>query len=62
MFDVKMDFTRKTRWVLDGHKILSPDGFTYSGIVSRESARITFTCATLNGLYVFAADKRYTYL
>ena len=26
IFDVKMDFTRKARWVLDGHKCADPDG------------------------------------
>ena len=43
VFDVKMDFTRKARWVLDGHKTPYLVGSTYAGVVSRESARIAFT-------------------
>jgi len=62
IFDVKMDFTRKARWVLDGHKTPSPVGSTYAGVVSRESVRIALTYAALNGLDVFAADIRNAYL
>ena len=35
VFDVKMDFTRKSRWVLDGHRTPNPIGSTYAGVVSR---------------------------
>ena len=56
VFDVKMDFTRKFRWVLDGHKTPYPIGSTYIGAVSRESVRIAFTYTALNDLEVFAAD------
>ena len=62
IFDVKMDFTRKARWVLDGHKCEKPDISTYAGVVSRESVRIAFTYAALNGLDVFAADIQNAYL
>ena len=62
VFDVKMDFTRKARWVLDGHKTPDPIGSTYAGVVSRESVRIAFTYAALNGVDVFAADIRNAYL
>ena len=62
IWDVKMDFTRKARWVLDGHKTPDPIRPTFAGVVSRESVRITFTYAALNGLQVFAADIRNTYL
>ena len=57
-----MDFTRKARWVLDGHKTPDPIGSTYAGVVSRESVRIALTYAALNGLDVFAADIRNAYL
>ena len=53
-----MDFTRKARWVLDGHKTPNPIGSTHAGVASRDSIRIAFTCAALNGLDVFAADVR----
>lgn len=62
VFDVKMDFTRKARWVLDGHKTPDIIGSTYAGVVSRESVRIAFTYAALNGLQVCAADIRNAYL
>ena len=62
VWDVKMDFTRKARWVLDGHKTTDPIGSTYAGVVSHESVRIAFTYAALNGLEVCAADIRNVYL
>ena len=62
VYDVKMDFTRKARWVLDGHKTESVGYSTYAGVVSRESVRIMLTYAALNGLDVCAADIRNAYL
>ncbi len=62
VFDVKMDFTRKARWVLDGHRTPAVDGCTYAGVVSRESVRIMFTYAALNGLDICAADILNAYL
>jgi hypothetical protein len=56
VFDIKMSFERKARWVLDGHKTPDIAGSTYAGVVSHESVRIAFTYAALNGLDVFAAD------
>ena len=53
IFDVKMCFSRKSRWVLDGHKTLSPEGSTCAGLVSREFTRIDFMCAALSGIYFF---------
>ena len=62
IFDVKMDFTRKARWVKDGH--LTPDAIdsNFAGVVSRESVRIAFTYAALNGLDVCATDIKAAYL
>ena len=62
VWDVKMDFTRKARWVLDGYKSPDPVGSKYAGVVSRESVRIALTYAALNGLQVFSADIRNAYL
>ncbi|CAJ1957768.1 unnamed protein product, partial [Cylindrotheca closterium] len=62
VWDVKMDFTCKARWVLDGHKTPDPLYSQYAGVVSRESVRIAFTYAALNKLDVFAADIRNAYL
>ena len=57
-----MDFARKARWVLDGHKTPDPIGSTYAGVVSRESVRIALTYAALNDLDIFAADIWNAYL
>ena len=62
VFDVKINFTRKARWVLDGHKTLDPVVSTYAGVVLRERVRITFTYAALNNMDTFAADVRNKYL
>ena len=35
IFDIKMDFTFKARWVLDGHRTPDVLGSTYAGVVSR---------------------------
>ena len=56
IFNVKMDFTRKAIWVLDGHGSTDPVGSTYAGLVSRYSVRIAFTYAALNNIDVLAAD------
>jgi hypothetical protein len=39
-WDVKMDFTRKARWVLAGHKTPNPVGSTHAGAASQDSIRI----------------------
>ena len=56
VWDVKMDFTRKARWVLDGHKMADPIGPSFAGVDLRESIRIAFMYAALNAQQVFAAD------
>ena len=40
IFDVKMDFRRKARFVAGGHTTNPPSESTYAGVVSRESVRI----------------------
>ena len=62
VFDVKMGFTRKARFVLDFHKTVDPVGSTYENAVSRESVKIAFTYAALNDLDIFATDIRNAYL
>ena len=62
VFDVKMDFTRKARWVKDGHK--TPDSTTpsFAGVVSRRRICVTLTYAALLGLPVIGVDIRNAYL
>ena len=62
VFDVKMDFTRKARFVATGCMSADPEGTTYAGVVSRESVRIALTYAALHDLEVFAADVQNAYL
>jgi len=56
IFDVKMDFTRKAHFVTGGHMTDPPTSITYSSAVSRNSVRIAFMLATLNGLSLCATD------
>jgi hypothetical protein len=62
VFDVKMDFTRKARWVKDGHKTPNSTTSSFAGVVSRESIRIGLTYAALLGLPVIGGDIQNTYL
>ena len=52
VFDVKMDFTWKARFVAGGHLRDDPTTITYSSVVSRDLVRIALTIAELNGLDV----------
>ena len=56
IFDVKMDFTRKDRFVDNGYTTPIKPASTYGGIVSRDMARISLTYASLYGLDIMAAD------
>ncbi len=62
IFDVKMDLTRKARFVAGGHMTDPPTVLTYCSNVSRESVRIAFLIAALNGLDVLSADITGAYL
>ena len=61
VFDVKMDFTRKVRFVANGAKTVYTSN-TYAGVVSKETVRIALTYAALNNLDLFAADIENAYL
>ena len=62
IFEVKFDLRRKARYVAGGHLTETPTHMTYSSVVSRESVRIAFLVAALNGLDVWAADIQNAYL
>ena len=62
IFDVKMDFTRKARFVANGSRTRDLAESTYAGVVSRETVCIALTYAALHGLDVMAADIRNAYL
>ncbi len=62
IFDVKMDFTRKARYVLDGHRTANPENSAYARVVSQESVRIALTYVVLNNVDVCATDILNAYL
>jgi hypothetical protein len=62
IFDVKMDFTRKARFVAGGHLTQPATSSTYSSVVSRDSVRLAFLLASLNGLKVLSCDIGNAYL
>lgn len=61
-FDLKISLTRKARCVAGGHLTEPPASIACASVVSRESARIAFMLATLNGLDVLAADAANAHL
>ena len=62
IFDVKMDLTRKARFVAGGHMTEPPASITYSSVVSRDSVRLAFLIAALNDLEILACDVGNAYL
>jgi hypothetical protein len=62
IFDVKMDFTRKARFVAGGHLTEAPGSITSSSVVSRDSICLAFLIAGLNDLDVLAGDVTNAYL
>lgn len=62
VFDIKVDLTRKARYVAGGHLTEVPDSMTYASVVSRDSVRILFTLAALNNLEVQMCDIGNAYL
>ena len=62
IFDVKMDLTRKARFVAGGHLTETPASITYSSVVSRDSVRLAFLIAALNDLKILACDVGNAYL
>ena len=62
IFDVKMDFSRKARFVAGGNLTDPPESITYSSMVSRETVHIAFLIAALNDSDVRAANIGNVYL
>ena len=62
VFDIKMDLTRKARFVAGGHLTDPPTAMTYSSVVSRDTVRIMLTIAALNDLEVRFFDIGNAYL
>ena len=62
IYDVKMDFTWKTRLVAGGHVTQPPAILTYASVVTRESVRIALLMAALNEMSVLGTDILNAYL
>jgi Reverse transcriptase (RNA-dependent DNA polymerase) len=62
VFDIKMDFTWKARFVARGHMTDAPSSITYASVVLRESVRIALLIAALNDLEVAGGDVQGAYL
>jgi hypothetical protein len=62
IFDIKMDFTRKARFVAGGHVTDPPSSITFASVVSRNSVRLAFLIAALNTLDILGADIGNAYL
>ncbi len=62
IFDVKMDFTRKARWVKDGYKDPDSTTLSFAGVVSRESIMIVLTYAGFLRLPVICGEIKNAYL
>ena len=62
IFDLKLDMTRKARYVAGGHLTEVPISMTYSSVVSCDSVRIGFLVAALNDLNLLAGDIQNAFL
>ena len=62
IFDLKLDMTRKARYVAGGHLTDVPTYMTYSSVVSRDTVRIGFLMAALNNLGILAGDIQNAFL
>ena len=62
IFDLKLDMTRKARYVAGGHLTDVPSSMTYSTVVSRDTVRIGFLVAALNDLDILAGDIQNAFL
>jgi hypothetical protein len=56
IFDIKMDFTRKARFIAGGHVTDPPSSITYDSVVLRDSVRIALLIASLNSLDILGAN------
>jgi hypothetical protein len=58
VFDIKMGFTWKARFVASGHTTSAPSLMTYLSVVSRDSVRLAFLIAALNDIDKMSCDLK----
>jgi hypothetical protein len=62
IFNVKLDLTRKTRYVIGGRQMDPPKDMVYASVVAQDSVRLAFLLAALNDHAILVADIQITYL
>ena len=62
IFCTRMSLEQKYRWSKDGHRTPEPEWFTFTGVASRESARVEFSHAALNDTHACACNIQNAYL
>jgi hypothetical protein len=62
VFDVKMDFTRKARFVAEGYRAEAPASMIYSSVAQKDSVRIAFLLSALNDIPLLSCDVMNAYL
>ena len=62
VFDIKMDLTRKARFVAGGYVTAPPTSLPYTSVVSRDSVRIALLIAAINDLEILVGDIGNAYL
>jgi hypothetical protein len=62
VFDIKMDFTQKARFVTGRHTTTAPSSMTYSSVVLRDSVWLAFLIAALNDIDIMSCDLENAYL
>ncbi len=62
IFDIKLDLTRKARFIAGGHWTDPDPTLSYSLVVTRESVHIAFLIAALNEIDIKPVDIGNAYL
>jgi hypothetical protein len=62
IFDIKIDFTRKARFVAVGHMTDTPVNLTYSSVMARDSVRKPSLIAALNNIDILSGDIGNAYI
>ena len=62
VFDIKMDFTHKARFVTGGHTTEAPALVTYLSVMSHDSVHLAFLIAALNDVNILSCDLENAYL
>jgi hypothetical protein len=62
VFDSKMDFVQKARFVTGRHTTTAPSLMTYSSVVSCDSVWLAFLIAAMNDIDIMSCDLKNAHL